>query len=500
MKLGIIDIGSNSITLCIAELYKEEGYFKILDEEKETVRLGKDTLADGTLHHDRMQKALLTLKYYKSLCDTLGVTKIKAVATEAVRKAPNQEYFINLVLEMTGISIEILSGDEEAYFAYVSTVATFTLKDYFMMDIGGSSLEIGLVRNRELVAAVSLPLGAIPISECFNVSDPLTPETSLALKRYLTTQFQAIPWLASHQNLPLIGVGGSLRNISKIHKKMVDDPMTSNHHYTLSNETVKNLYGYISKMDLKQKRKLKGLSKDRADIFTGALGAVLELMNVTNACELVISQYGIRQGLIYDTLVDGNLSKLHPIDDSIQYFMNIGQLDAKHPHHVYHLSQKLLLQLEPLLVLTQNVSDVFKVAALLFNVGTSLTFENHYAHSFYMILNGGLTGLNQTDLLRSAYVAALSHKSQYKLPLAYKALLSDAQIQEAQQLGIIIKLAKTLDRGLDHNVYDVSVTMTENTVIVKTNAKKFPYLEINKVYQIADAFEKVFEKKLVVTN
>ena len=116
-KIGIIDIGSNSIRLVIVQINKDNS-FRVIDEIKESVRLGKDMTVDGELNPSRIDNAVYTLAFFKRLCIIQNITEILAVATEAVRKASNQIEFLNRVKLELSIEIRVLTGIEEAYYDY----------------------------------------------------------------------------------------------------------------------------------------------------------------------------------------------------------------------------------------------------------------------------------------------------------------------------------------------------------------------------------------------
>ena len=116
-KIGIIDLGSNSARLVIVNLFAE-GYFMVVDELKESVRLGQDMERDGFLKPARVAETIKTLKMFRKLCDASGVTRIIAVATEAVRRAKNQRSFLDEIQATCGIKIRVLTSEEEAILVY----------------------------------------------------------------------------------------------------------------------------------------------------------------------------------------------------------------------------------------------------------------------------------------------------------------------------------------------------------------------------------------------
>ncbi|WP_368490592.1 hypothetical protein [Clostridium sp. BJN0013] len=147
LKIGIIDIGSNSIRLVIAQIHKN-GSFNIIEEAKKAIDLGKDMNLKGELNLTRMNKAISALSSFKHLCTYKKVERIIPVATEAVRKAANQIEFLNRVKNELDINIRVLSGKEEAYYAYLGTVNSIDFSDGLLVDMGGSSTELIWVKEK----------------------------------------------------------------------------------------------------------------------------------------------------------------------------------------------------------------------------------------------------------------------------------------------------------------------------------------------------------------
>ena len=130
----------------------------------------------------------------------------------------------------------------------------------------------------------------------------MNTETEQVITQYLKTQFENIPWLYAIEQLPLIGVGGSFRNIGEISRKNNILSTTISDNYPMEAKEVLNIYALVKTKDLNQRKKIKGLSKDRADIFLGAYSIISSFINFTGTSEAIISSYGVRHGIIQEIL------------------------------------------------------------------------------------------------------------------------------------------------------------------------------------------------------
>ena len=166
-KIGIIDLGSNSARLVIVNLFAD-GYFMVVDELKESVRLGQDMERDGFLKPARVAETIKTVKMFKKLCDASGVTRIIAVATAAVRRAKNQRSFLDEIQATCGIKIKVLSAEEEAVLVYRGVINTMDVPKGIVLEIGGGSTKIVYYNRRNMLNYATLPFCAVTLTVLFS--------------------------------------------------------------------------------------------------------------------------------------------------------------------------------------------------------------------------------------------------------------------------------------------------------------------------------------------
>jgi len=493
-NIGIIDIGSNSIRLILIELCGN--HFRIIDEEKETIRLGMDMTADGRLHPIRMEKALNTLANFKSLCEGLGDCNIFPVATEAVRRASNQKEFLQLVKSSLNMEIRVLTGAEEAYYDYFGVINSMAFSNGLIMDIGGSSTELIWVENKTIKNAISLPFGAINIADQFNIREKMNGNIEKELHTYLISQFGKVAWLGGVMNLPLIGVGGTVRNIARISRKNVNYPIDRSHNYQMESSEVLNIYDYVKYNNSEQRKKIKGLSKDRSDIFVGAFSVAAALIEFCDSPQLIISGSGIREGLLHEILHGDQV-----INDVLEFSLNnvikTLNIDKHHAHHVWKLAESLYTQLKPLHKINGNAYKILKTAALLNDCGKTINFYGYHKHTFYMMANLPINGLSHKELIMAAYTMMLSVKENFDIEKSpYVKLLSKEDKYIIQRLGIILRLAEDLDKKRNGNITKVECNLGSNHLSLHLFSKGTTEGERKEVEDRGVHFTKVFGKTL----
>lgn len=497
--VGIIDIGSNSVRLLLAEISNKNS-FRIINELKEYVRLGDGLEENGLLSDNKMQLALDTLGSYKNICSSFGVTEITTVATEAVRRAKNQQDFLDRAQTELGLRISVLSGEEEAYYDYFSTMNSMNEKNVLIMDIGGASTEFILVKNRELIHSISLPFGAITLTEHFKINNALDKNQEEALIEFISDYINSIEWLNEAKGLNLIGIGGSIRTLGKIERKAIDYPLNLIHNFSMKGQNLTAIYEDLKSKNASQRKKIKGLSGDRSDIIVGAAAAVSLVIRKFSMKNLIISRNGIREGLLFTHICkDGK-----PLSDVLQFSLdNVIEnhnIYFKHAEHIYHILCSLNQDLQSLYnTNNENFDNIIRTAAMLHDVGLNITYYFHNKHSLYIILNSQINGLTHRELVMSACIAANHRDDNSVINYAdYSLLIDRNDIETIKKLGLLLKIAENIEKNMTGVVNDIKCNIDDNAVIIKTISSFNPSHEIKESLIPSQEFKKLFDKKLYI--
>lgn len=440
-NIGIIDLGSNSARLLIVRLLNNKG-FKIIYDVKEAVRLGKDIKEDGSLNSERVEIAVKTLQKFKSTCKVHNVEEIYAVATAAVRGSKNQEQFLKEVKKEADIELRVLSGEEEAFYDYFGIINSLNFTNGLIMDIGGASTEIAYVKDRCIKEAISLPFGAITLTEKFGLYDEAKEYNLTNLRKYLVDQYKSIPWLSNINDVNLVGVGGTIRNIGKIHKKQKNYPLEIIHNYYMYKDDVIEIVDMVSNTNLKQRRKIKGLSKNRADIFPAACEAVRVLIEYCEVSHLIISETGVKEGIIYETIQGERAAVENVLDFSINNLIEQYDVNKVFANKVCQMARAIYYTSTEPSSIDKNIEKILKTASMLYNIGIQISCNDFEKHSFYMIMNSNLNGLNHKEILMAAYIILYHQQDEFiDLNYEFRQILTDNNIKTIEKLAPILKKA-----------------------------------------------------------
>ena len=231
---GIIDIGSNTVRLSVYQL-TDNGAYRVVDQGRWPARLSQRMDKDGSLLTEAIEELAEVLRHFRRICEKHGAENIRAVATAAIRQAVNRDAIIRHLFDATGIEVEILSGEDEARIGSRAMLNSLSLTECFVVDIGGGSTEISLIRDRKVVRAVSFPIGCVNTTAKYAIGDGHVPPALLAdiqsdVRRLLGRE----KWISKHPGLPLIGLGGTVRALAKLHQRESNYPFPHLHGYQLS--------------------------------------------------------------------------------------------------------------------------------------------------------------------------------------------------------------------------------------------------------------------------
>ncbi len=501
-KIGIIDLGSNSARLVIVNLFAD-GYFMVVDELKESVRLGQDMERDGFLKPQRVAETIKTLKMFRKLCDASGVTRIIAVATAAVRRAKNQRSFLDEIQASCGIKIRVLTAEEEAVYVYRGVINTMDVPKGIILEIGGGATKIVYYNRRNILNHTTLPFGAVTLTGLFS-EDGLRPEEQAAkIEEFFTEQLKKVEWINDvDPDVQMIGVGGSFRNLFKISKMVHKYPLDTVHNYTMFTEDFMPVYDMIKVLDLDKKKKIKGLSAERADILPAALSIIKSFISFFNFEKFIMSGAGLREGIMFNQALP--ITEEKPISDVLNYslttLVKYYGVDEKHVEHVVNLSIQLFKQLRVLHKFPRQYLKVLKIAATLHDCGQRIKYYNHQRHSWYMILNANLYGVSHRDIVLAAFTACCHKKEDINILdwNRYRDILNEDDIEIVKRLGVMLRIAESLDRSMSGTIKSINCDILGDSVIMKTEVDGDAALEIRNAMAAGGEFKKSFHKNLEI--
>ncbi|MGN7892438.1 exopolyphosphatase [Bacillus sp. 22475] len=468
-QYAIIDIGSNTMRLVIYEK-QNGGFYKEIENTKVVARL-RNYLIDGVLNEEGIEVLLQTLFQFQESTRFHQLHHVLCVATATIRQSENQEEIKKLIEGQTDFTLRVLSEYEEARYGYLAVMNSTSFSEGITVDIGGGSTEVTYFRNREILEYHSFPFGALSLKQQFIKGDIPTKDELEGMQRYLEFQFRTLPWL-SNKKLPLIAIGGSARNLVKIHQNLICYPIAGLHLYKMKEEDIENVKDELEKLSFIELQKLEGLAKDRADTIIPAVEVFHTLVHVIEAPAFVLSRKGLREGVFYEELTKDLGISYYPnvVEESLHLLSHEYEMDMEFVIQLIKHGRLICKQLEEIGLISMAVKDweVFHQAAKVFNIGKYIDEEASRLHTFYLLANKTIDGMMHKDRVRLALIASYKSKMLFKQHLSpFEGWFDKSEQKKIRLLGAVLQFSATLNVRQRSLVDTISITENEEGLTFK---------------------------------
>lgn len=501
-RLAAIDIGSNSIRLVVAEA-QAGGRYRILDEERETTRLGRSLTSTGQLEQQSIDESLAALRRFKSIAAGLGVESVRAIATCAVREATNGPEFCRMVKEQLDLPVEVISAQKEAHLAFHSVRRRFDLadKNTLLADIGGGSTEIVLASGELIESIYATCLGAVRLSEKFGGGQSLAGNDYVRMERWIDRQLKRSTEKPTAPIHLLIGSGGTFTSLAATVMAAKGQSRLPVAGCQVKRAELRHLVDRLRKMSLKQRREVPGLNPDRADIIVPGLAVIDRVMLRFKVNVLQVHSFGVRDGLLL-TMIERlqGADKATPPDEhaQIERFATACGVGLAHARQVAALATQIYTGLCEHYELEHDDLRLLDAAARMQDVGYLINYEGHHKHSYHLILHSALEGFRPEELEIIANVARYHRGSPPKNKHDNYARLSADDQQRVRTMAAVLRLAGGLDRTHNQTVRAARVTGTDKQIELLVDAQQYPEVDLWAARRRAGLFEQVFDAELTI--
>ena len=475
MRIAAIDVGSNSIRQIIADV-SPEGVIGHIDEMKAAPRLATGLESSGSLDEAAMTRAIDALAKMASLAKQVNADKIVAVATSAVRDADNAAEFIRRVKSQTGLELQILTGEDEARLSYRSALAHFELGNSrtAVVDLGGGSLELALTFDGIVDRLMSLPLGAVRLTERFLSNGDGTKKLG-KLRRHVAEVIRENVPVRPWRGARLIGAGGTFTNLAGMVLSR-DGIVTARsvQGAVVSRNDVEHLLDTLAAMSVEERRRVPGLNEARADIIVAGLSVVAELMARLDGRDVEVSRYGIREGILLEA------ARVTPVvadpgqarERSVMELARKCRTELAHAEHVRTLSLRLFDAIGDRLGCEPGDRQTLADAALLHDIGYHISYERHHKHSYHLVIHAELLGIPPVEQVTIANIARYHRGARPRRRHGNYGALDKPTRRRIRRLAAILRIADGLDRGHMGNVADVKVRWLQRAIRITPVPRK----------------------------
>jgi exopolyphosphatase / guanosine-5'-triphosphate,3'-diphosphate pyrophosphatase len=460
--LAAIDVGTNSIHMVIVRIQPQLPAFTIVGREKSTVRLGDFCKKTGELSEEAMERAIAALRRCQDVAKSVNAEQVIAVATSAVREAPNGQAFLQRVENELGLWINLISGPEEARRIYLGVLSgmSFDNQPHVIVDIGGGSTELILGDGHEPRTLSSTKVGAVRLTAEHVKTDPISPTEFQELQAFIRGMLErSIEELQAHikpgERLRMVGTSGTIETLVALNARekfgAVPTPLNG---CELSLKDLRDWVNRLRKTNLAERLAIPALSERRAEIILPGAMILQEVMTQLGVESIVVCERSLREGVIVDWMVSHGL-----IEDRLRYQKSVRersilktaqkyQVNLEHSQRVAEFALSLFDQTQGKLHSWGDEERVLLwAAAILHNCGHHVSHSSHHKHSYYLIRHAELLGFTEMEIETIANLARYHRKNAPKKRHdTYRNLTSKRHRRIVEQLHSLLRLAVALDR------------------------------------------------------
>jgi exopolyphosphatase/guanosine-5'-triphosphate,3'-diphosphate pyrophosphatase len=494
-RIAAIDVGTNSIHMIVVE--KQKHGYRVIDKEKDMVQLGRGSLEGRPLTDDAVERGVEALRRMAGIAERWQVQDVVAVATSAIREAPNGRRFITAAEKASGIRVRVISGEEEAEYIYraVRSAVDFHGGTSLVIDIGGGSVELIVGTSEEVYLTASEPVGALRMAQMFGLDGAATPAMIDECRAHVRKRMKkTLSRVASLGFDFAVGTSGTIVALAELGWNGAESVASGLR--WLSRKRLRELIDALTPLSVAERVRRFPIDERRAETILAGAVVLHEIMRKLEAEQLHACDAALREGIVEYVLDDqrapgkdrGSVRR-----SSVLGLVERSDVERAHATHVARLALRIFDQTEDLHRFRTGERELLEYAALLHEVGMHVAYQDHQKHSYYLISHAGLRGFTTDQVAVVANVARYYRKATPSLEHDNFVQLSEAQRDVVTKLAAILRIADALDRGRRRAVRDVGVEMTDGEVTFRPRLRGDADVELETATRRAKYFGKVFE-------
>jgi exopolyphosphatase/guanosine-5'-triphosphate,3'-diphosphate pyrophosphatase len=494
-----VDIGSNSVRLKIARPVRQR--LHVLHEDREVTRLGEGVFRSGLLEPKSMAHTIKVLRRFHRSAQHFGANLVRVVATSALRDARNSAAFVDWVRSATGWPVEIISGLEEGRLIHLGVMSgTRTARSrVLLIDLGGGSCELTMSVDGQIRQMVSLPIGAVRLTQEFLHRDPPKRKELERLREFISEEVARVERkIAAARPQIVIATSGTAAALASLAAARYKRAISGIVSQTMVHEFAQEL----PRLSLSQRIALPGLGPRRAEIIIPGVTVFDELM-ARGLTGFRYSPLGLRDGLLAQMVAEHGGRQIQKQIQSERWNALVAAgrhygIDSRFATRVRALTIRLFSGLKRLHSLPVEYEEWLAAAAMLHEVGNYINRAGRHRHAFYIISNSEIFGYTIAQRQLIASIARYMGKSRPSAADRALKQLSNGEREHVPKAVALLRIARALDQGRRGAVTDVAPQIRDGNVVLKLSTKRggasleLWALEKEKIY-----FRSVFGRELV---
>lgn len=428
--LSVIDIGSNSIRLVIYEGIARSP--TVLFNEKMLAGLGRGIVSTGRLDPEAVRRAVDEFRRFRALSEQAGAESLHVIATAAAREAENGMDFIHRAEDILGVPIRVLSGREEANYSALGIISAFHRPDGIAGDLGGGSLELVEVSGETIGDGITLPLGGLRLQDMSKGS----PADAAKIAR---AELKRAEFLAGGHDRTFYCVGGTWRNLARLHMNATSYPLNVMHYYEMGVESSAAFLNQVAEGDISRMKGLDRISKTRRALLPYGAAVLREIIDAMQPQKLVVSALGVREGYLY-SLLSKEAQRADPLISAAE---ELALLRSRSYTHAQELAQWTGEAFAAFGVEeTEEDARYRRAACLLADIGWRAHPEYRGTQSLNIIAHASFIGVDHPGRAFLGLVNLFRHEGVYEDDISptMKTLAGERHLERARILGALLRV------------------------------------------------------------
>lgn len=497
--LAAIDVGSHALSMKIVEVDKAMEV-KVLEHLRRSISLGRDTFAMGKVSFETVEETCEILKGFKQLMLDYNIKTYRAVATSAVREAQNRDYIVDQIKLKTGLNIDVIGNSEERFLTYKAL--RDKMQDYrsirregaIVVDIGFGSIQVSIYDNDRLTLSQNIKLGSLRIREVLSTLEGRTLNFPRILEEYIAGSIDTLKLFQNQELLRnFIALGGETRIIGKLCNKSGEMESLK---YILK-ERFEEIYRELMYKSMQVISKDYSVPQESADLLLPSMMIFKKFLDITTAEKVYTPMVSLVDGVVSDMCckkfnIGGDEDFICDILSSARFIAERYRYDSEHAKAVEEKALCLFDALGKLHGLGERERLLLQLAAILHDTGKFINSNEHYVHSYEIVMASDLLGISKEELeivanvsrYHSSIVPTQDHPNFEKMDKSRRLVVA--------KLAAIIRIADALDRSHRQKVKNMRVNIEDEEVVIRVETASDMLLEEWTFETKAEFFQEVF--------
>jgi exopolyphosphatase/guanosine-5'-triphosphate,3'-diphosphate pyrophosphatase len=464
-----VDIGSNSVRLKISRLVAHR--LVEIHEDREVTRLGESVFNSGLLSPEAIALTVKVLRRFHRAVQRAGADSVRVVATSALRDARNSRAFLEWVRSATGWKAEVISGLEEARLIHLGLTSNLRVNasPVLMIDLGGGSCELTVSKSGHIQETVSLPLGAVRLTNDFLHHDPPRKPELRQLRGFVTREIGRIAdRIIRARPKAVIATSGTAESLATVSHSLYRT--RSQRGLTVSRTQMRRIAKMLARLSVDERRKVQGIGLRRAEIIIAGAGVYAELLERCKLLGFRYSPLGLRDGLLAQMAAESD-HETRPgrqieseRQDSILAAVSHYHVDLEHATRVRESAMKLFAELRSIHRLPPEYKEWIAAASMLCEVGDYVNRTGRHRHTHYIISHSEILGYTPQQRKIIAAIARYLGKSRPSAEDGPIKLLPLAEQKHIAKASLLLRLAWALNLGRSGALSTVRVRVHDASV------------------------------------